>query len=78
MYVSVDDDQAPTLTEGYCYRNQNGSLEYVRLGTSSSQFKPDDTVYIEDSLSSYCEIYVKDIPLLIKALHAAYDHKGKP
>ena len=76
MYVSVDDDQAPTFTEGYCYTNQNGAVEYVKMdGNINVDYR---TVYVEDSMGQYCEIYANDIPKLIKALQAAYDHKGQP
>lgn len=75
MFIDIEDN-SPAPVEGYCYTNRDGSMEYVRLGTANQQFG--DTIYIEDNLEQSCEIYTKDIPKLIKALQAAYNHKGKP
>ncbi len=77
MFINIEDN-SPIPVEGYCFINQDDRVEYVRLGTSSEQYDYGDTVYIEDSLGDSCEVYVVDIPKIIKTLQAAYDHKGNP
>jgi len=54
--------------EGFSYIGQWGEEEFVELGSH-------DTVTIKDGESLYVHIFDNDIPKLIKALTAAYEHK---
>lgn len=70
MFVRVDDSNDSGI-EGFSYMNRYGLIEKVEIN--------DDHVYVQDSTDDKVCIYTPDIPLLIKALQAAYDHiqKGK-
>lgn len=59
-------EEQPT---GYSYANQNGVIEYVTVGTELR------TVSIHASGGQNVDIWRQDIPHLIKALQAAYNHK---
>ena len=70
MFVRVDEaDKEPI--EGFSYFNLDGDEEQVALCGNC--------VNIVDSMFDFASVYVEDIPKLIKALQAAYDHiqKGK-
>lgn len=69
MFKFVDDG-ADTPISGYAYINLDGIVENVGLLNG-------DIVHINVS-GEYVAIYVNDVPKLILALQAAYDHvKGK-
>lgn len=71
MFVRVDNEDSPVV-EGFSYINRDGDEEQVEIYN-------DELIEINGSGSSHLPIYSKDIPKLIKALQAAYDHiqKGK-
>lgn len=70
MFVRVDEEIAEYKIEGFSYENAEGSLEYVVAGNCA---------VVKDSTGCSVTIFTEDIPKLIKALQAAYDHiqKGK-
>lgn len=70
MFVRVDEDMYDPI-EGFTYAGMYGDIEAVVIG--------DETVTIKDSEGACANVYNGDIPKLIKALQAAYDHiqKGK-
>ena len=68
MFKRVDEAGVEKIT-GYSYKNKDGEIESVKM----DGIYP--TVDIRDSSGAGVEIYMTDIPHLIKALQAAYDHK---
>lgn len=70
MFRKVDVEVGETEElEGFCYANKNGFTERVT-------FKSRGVVRIEDSNEDgMSDIYIEDIPKLIKALEAAYKEK---
>jgi len=78
MFVRVDKHEVEI--DGFSYIATDGAEEKVVLGECGTA-GPSVIVKLGDGLGGYDESYltVADIPLLIKALQAAYDHiqKGK-
>jgi hypothetical protein len=66
-YHRVDGDCSD---EGYGYRNNDGSFEYVKFLDDDPS---NETVLIHPTLSDVAKVYTVDIPKLILALQAAYD-----
>lgn len=73
MYQPVDEERL-TKIEGFCYTNQSGDVEHVKLNVDTVTITTDED---PDDYKDYVYIYYSDIPNLIKALQAAYDHKQK-
>lgn len=73
MFVRVDDPETESAIEGFSYLSKSGYEESVRLSAASYV-----SIY-ESNDAQHVDIYNEDIPKLIKALQAAYDHiqKGK-
>ena len=71
MYLRVD--EVVEDIRGYSYKTREGLEEYVTLNYNDCI----PTVSITDSSGDCVIIYKEDISNLIKALQAAYDHKGK-
>lgn len=70
MFVRVDVEEQDEI-EGFCYQAANGVFERVRLDSNQ-------VFSIKDN--DDCDVtgfYIEDIPNLIKALQAAYDHVNK-
>ena len=67
MFKSIDPEEDSAL-EGFKYYNKFGDEEYVEFSSG--------TVLVKDDSGQDIEIYVEDIPKLIKALQLAYDYKG--
>ena len=68
-YKHVDDK--PEIISGYAYYNQDGVEEVVHLATD------DDVIEINldgNGTAGAVYVYKKDVPNLIKALQAAYNH----
>ena len=72
MFVRVDLEDTKPSIEGFSYENEDGDLEKVVVDGSPA-------VVVQDNANGSVTIYQTDIPKLIKALQAAYDHiqKGK-
>jgi hypothetical protein len=68
MFKRVDEQEPRVQIDGFSYMNTNGSLEYVHCGTG--------IIEVEDSSGGKAVIWREDVPKLILALQAAYDHKG--
>jgi len=68
MYKRVDVEDE--VVEGFSYRNHHGEIEIVGLDLESTLY-----VSINSSEGDVVHLYKEDIPKLIKALQAAYDHK---
>lgn len=67
MFKRVDDEVGGKL-EGFSYLSSAGREEFVELCSW------DDTIVSLYADGSKIELYVDDIPNMIKALQAAYDH----
>lgn len=65
--IMVDNDN---LDGKFGYTNVEGDVEYVEV----SENYPDAVVIYNWNHNGLNEVYVKDIPKLIKALQAAYDY----
>ena len=72
MLIFVDDsEQCLSSTEyEFAYKTRDSDIEKVALTTS--RVNNYDTVTVFDSDYSEIEIYISDIPKLIKALEAAH------
>lgn len=68
MYKRVDEEEEKPEIDGFSYVSSEGDLEAVRLDGHIVMF-----VYPPAQPMSI--IYVKDIPKMIKALAAAYEHE---
>jgi len=68
MFKRIDEPESGPV-QGFSYANEDGLLEHVTL--------PDhhDVVSVTDGENRNSNFYKSDIPKLIKALQAAYDHK---
>ncbi len=69
MYKRVDNEPPKEEISGYSYINEDGLEEVVTVCDY------DNTVTFIDSENRKTHVYKSDIPKLIKALQAAYDHK---
>jgi hypothetical protein len=67
MLKRVDVEETPVT--GYSFKNKNGNLEFVKI------LPGQDVMVIVDSGQQEASVWKSDIPLLIKALQAAYEHK---
>lgn len=68
MFKRVDDSAANPI-RGFSYVSKSRIQEGVRLDDSTVEI-----IYVENE-GPNSSIYYEDIPLLIKALQAAYDYK---
>lgn len=68
MFVRVDTEEAKKDIEGFSYKNSDGDMEYVIAGDCTVTMLD----YLEERLS---EVYIDDIPFMIKALQAAYNRQ---
>ena len=66
MLIRVDEKGSERI-EGFAYENQNGDIESVC-------FFRENIVYVNINTYDPVQVYIKDIPNLILALQAAYDH----
>lgn len=69
MYKRVDTDEAEETLEGFSYKDKDGDMVTVHLDCG------DESVRVCAPYSDDAIIYDAEIPLLIKALQAAYDYK---
>lgn len=67
MFIPVVEDGSNEV-EGFSYTNINGNVEKVHLNTGLSY------VTLTDIGENDFDVYKEDIPKLIKALQAAYNH----
>lgn len=67
MTLKRVDVEGDVKIEGYSYENICGGIEHVTI--------PDKGVVDVWAEADYVSIYTEDIPKLIKALEAAYNHK---
>lgn len=65
MFKRIDVDVPEGKFEGFSYANEDGDLEFVHVLDGGGIIK------IEYNVG----VYKRDIPKLIKALQAAYEHK---
>lgn len=72
MHYKRVDTIEPREYDGYSYINRDGAEEFI---TMKFTYKHDQYVEIEDDCGAVVKIYRQDIPSLIKALEAAYNHK---
>lgn len=70
MFKRIDADNNIKF-EGYSYLDKNGNEESVRMHYESTEHR---YVEITNSAQEKVIFYKEDIPNLIKALQAAYDH----
>lgn len=71
VFKRVDVQEAEEEIEGFSYNNASGREERVKIFSNS-----EIVIYVPDYES--VNFYINDIPKLILALQAAYDHvKGK-
>lgn len=67
MYKRVDIDEQESI-DGFSYNNYDGDLEIVKFfGTEAVTLVYGDSCQV-------ATIYIEDIPKLVKALEAAYEH----
>lgn len=67
--IMVDEEVGKKTEEKFGYINQSGVVEYVSV---IKEFE--DIVSLRDEFNSeLADIYVEDIPKMIKALQAAYN-----
>ena len=71
MYVRVDEVSDDEPIQGFSYESEKGGIEVVSLEDTTVNFM------YEDGEQILAGIYYEDIPKLIKALEAAYEHKMK-
>jgi len=69
MIKHIDKDYDATI-EGFAYTNQDGDIEEVVYDWDMVTIR-----YGCEDGGSCSEIYINDIPKLIKALQAAYDYR---
>jgi len=68
MYKRVDGIEEDEIIEGFTYENKLSSIETVLM--ESNFF----VQLIESEGDGMSQVYYEDIPNLIKALQAVYDH----
>ena len=70
MFKRIDGGIVNETLEGFSYGNKDGDMEFVEL----------DIYYVnlmDDTGAALSSVYYSDIPLMIKALQAAYEHNLK-
>ena len=65
MYKRIDIEED---IEGYSFANKEGEIELVKMDVPG-------IILVEDCDGNRSYFYQQDIPKLIKALEAAYNHK---
>lgn len=63
-------DEGPASIDQWGYMNQDNELEKVSA--------EGNVIMIDDSNGDQVNIYLEDIPMLIKALQEAYEYLGSP
>lgn len=66
----VDEEIVVDDTTEFAFKNKGGAIEFVYV----EKFEP-DIVSIQLDCEAVACVYLKDVPLLIKALQAAYNFK---
>jgi hypothetical protein len=68
--IMVDKETVVEDTTEFAFKNQDGDIEFVLV----DKWEP-EIVSIKLECSDVACVYLKDVPLLIKALQAAYNFK---
>jgi len=73
MLKRVDEQENEEIT-GFSYSNLVGDLEYVDISDSYCEGKNSTVTITAKEEGVYFHVYTDDIPKLVLALQAAYEH----
>lgn len=74
MLTRVDKKEDRTI-EGFSYENKDGTIETVTFERNADAVQITTSTGMLSGKTTFTHVWIEDIPNLIKALQAAYDHK---